>query len=149
MLRQDNSSLWSEPNSIWRRNNSDMIRVFPRLVTRAPLCPTNLLLHLICWPQSETPLRGSSLVFINLFIIQFKWNAATAEAGTITSRGRTMRGMKTKWIFSLLLFNDVFAFYFNPRSMMQCYGCPCFQFSILVMSSWTMCYFRPTYSDTK
>ena len=52
--------------------------------------------------------------------------------------GRTIRGMKTKWIF-FSSFIQLFTFYFNSWSMMQCYGCSRFQFSILVMSSRTMC----------
>ena len=78
------------------------------------------------------------LAFINLFIIQFKWNATT-EAGTITSRGEDNQRNENKMDF-FSSFIQLFTFYFNSWSMMQCYGCSrFFQFSILVMSSRTMC----------
>ena len=87
------------------------------LVTRAPLCPANLLSHI--WSPGHRETRRDPLpVFINLFIIQFKWNA-TAEAGTITSRGWEDNERNENKMDFFLFFIELFVFYFNSQSMMR------------------------------
>ena len=117
--------------------------LFPRLSAYAgwwqePYCApqiSSLTFDLLA--TGRLPQCRGILAFINLFIIQFKWNATT-EAGTITSRGEDNQRNENKMDF-LSSFIQLFTFYFNSWSMMQCYGCSRFQFFILVMSSGTMC----------
>ncbi len=56
---------------------------------KSPIVPgqiSSLTFDLLATERLPLPMRDPLPAFINLFIIQFKWNA-TAEAGTITSRG--------------------------------------------------------------